>query len=278
MPLTDPFGPIPPLLETSDLDQALLYQDSHYYVFDKPGWIVCHPSKNGPLSSLAGAVREVYQQERVHLVSRLDRETSGLVIFARHRLAARHAQMAFEQQAVQKTYLCLLEGCLTENLRIDLPLGEDPNGPVRSKMRPLPHGGGQAARTEFLPISHGQRFTLCQALPTFGRKHQIRAHAAAAGYPVAGDKLYGPDPHLFLEFASSGWNETLASQLPLKRHALHCFALRSEIPTFTCNLQAPFPQDWLDLILQDQLILPGHLLQTPNSQLIHFSRPLGSET
>ena len=94
----------PPLIELSDLKKWIIKEDDNLLVIDKPGWIVCHPSKQGPLSSLVGACREYTGIDTLHLVNRLDRETSGVVILAKNKTWARRCQMAFEQRRVIKTY------------------------------------------------------------------------------------------------------------------------------------------------------------------------------
>ena len=77
-----------PLVDPDQLSEWIIYEDQDLLVFDKPGWLVCHPSKNGPWSSLVGAAKEYLNVDSIHLVSRLDRETSGVVMLAKHRKAA----------------------------------------------------------------------------------------------------------------------------------------------------------------------------------------------
>eukprot|EP01043_Picozoa_sp_COSAG02_P008643 COSAG02_NODE_281_length_25776_cov_37.797998_1_plen_137_part_10 len=82
------------LVDLAVLPTWILRNDDDLLVINKPGWLVCHPSKNGSLSSLVGAVREYTGLEKLHLVARLDRETSGLVVFAKRPAVAREYQMA----------------------------------------------------------------------------------------------------------------------------------------------------------------------------------------
>lgn len=255
-PNRDPFGPEAPLLEPSDITSALLYQDDHYIILNKPGWAVCHPSKNGPWSSLVGAAREFFNLDRVHLVARLDRETSGIVLLARHRLASRHAQMAFENREVSKSYLAILSGKVADPFTVNLALGPDRKGPVHSRVAPKPPGGGTPAETRFEPILSGTQFTLCRVRPITGRKHQIRAHALAAGFPIVGDKLYGPDPQCFLDFIDGGWTPDLAARLTLPRQALHCQQLEASGPHFQIHATAPFPDEWTEILRNDGIEIP----------------------
>jgi 23S rRNA pseudouridine1911/1915/1917 synthase len=93
---------------------------------------------------------------------------------------------------------------------------------VRSKVVAAGSPGAQTAVTHFEPLASGGGFTLVRVRTETGRKHQIRAHALWLGHTVVGDKLYGPDERLYLEFAQHGWTERHAALLPLPRQALHC--------------------------------------------------------
>ena len=94
---------VPQLIDYDAFKSWIVVEDDAVLVVDKPGWVVCHPSKNGPLSSLVGVAKLHTGLETLHLVSRLDRETSGIVLFAKHRKAARELQMAFQERQVDKT-------------------------------------------------------------------------------------------------------------------------------------------------------------------------------
>jgi 23S rRNA pseudouridine1911/1915/1917 synthase len=93
---------------------------------------------------------------------------------------------------------------------------------IRSKVVAADSFGAQAAVTHFEPVAARGGFTLARIRLETGRKHQIRAHALWLGHAVVGDKLYGPDERLYLEFAQHGWTERHAALLPLSRQALHC--------------------------------------------------------
>jgi len=255
--LNHPFGPEPPLLDPESFASLILLEDSDWIVLNKPGWVVCHPSKNGPWSSLVGAAREWSGLERLHLVSRLDRETSGLVILAKHRAAARAAQMALEQRRVRKMYWALLEGLLDGEREVVTYLTEDRGSPVHVKMRTSSTETRWSGETRFRPIERNQRRTLVEVVPVTGRKHQIRVHAAHLGHAVVGDKLYGPDETLYLEFIEKGWTPRQAAVLGFPRQALHCARMVFDLAGGELSFEAPLTADLVELLGRENLDLPG---------------------
>ncbi len=232
-----------PLIDPESLRGWILHEDEHLLVVNKPGGLVCHPSKNGPWSSLVGACREYLGLDTLHLVHRLDRETSGLVVLAKNRKYARLTQMAFQNRQVDKAYLGILQGDLAEPVLVDRKLARDLDSPVYVKQTVRDSNSARTARTRFEPLTGSGAFTLARIVPLTGRKHQIRAHAAWLGTPLAGDKIYGPDDRLYLAFIENGWSPSLAEQLLLPRQALHAWRLRFTAPEFTADFTAPLPPD-----------------------------------
>jgi 23S rRNA pseudouridine1911/1915/1917 synthase len=217
-------GTAAPLIDPEDFRAWIRFEDEHLLVVDKPGLIVCHPSKHGPWSSLVGAAREYTGLPVAHLVFRLDRETSGVVLLAKDGATASRLQKAMQRRLVGKVYLAILTGELTGPATVDRPLGPDPDScvTIRSKVVAAAAAGAQSATPHFEPLAAAGGFTLARVRMETGRKHQIRAHALWLGHPIVGDKLYGPDERLYLEFAQHGWTERHAALLPLPRQALHC--------------------------------------------------------
>ncbi len=244
--MQDPFGEEAPLIDLADLKTWIIHEDDDLIVINKPGWVVCHPSKNGPLSSLVGACREYTGLERLHLISRLDRETSGIVLLAKHRKMARICQMAMEYRGVNKFYYALLTGELSEKVHVDQPLAKDMNSAVHAKQCVREDRTAQRAKTLFKPLFAKNGYTLCEVELYTGRKHQIRAHAQWLGHTVVGDKIYGPDETLFLEFIEKGWTPRLEECLPLKRQALHAAKLEFIDDEFKATFIAPLPDDMRD--------------------------------
>lgn len=240
----DFYGAEPALLREEDVRSWIIRDDNDFLVLNKPGGVVCHPSKNGPWSSLVGACREVFGLERIHLAHRLDRETSGIVLLAKHRASARRVQMAFSRQATEKTYLALMEGHLGEPIEVDQPLAKDLESEVYIKQTVRSSRSAQKARTFFSPLWHGDGLTLALVTPVTGRKHQIRAHARWLNHPLRGDKLYGPDDRWYLRFIETGWTPEMAAALHLPRQALHASALKvTDSEGEILSFYAPLPDD-----------------------------------
>jgi 23S rRNA pseudouridine1911/1915/1917 synthase len=212
-------------------------------VLNKPGGVVCHPSKHGPWSSLAGAAREFFALPTIHMPFRLDRETSGVWLAGKRREPASQMQKAVQRRLVCKSYLAILDGFLGEAVTVDRPIGRDLASRVWTKRRVVDPPEGQPALTRFEPIEWRSGFTLARAIPATGRLHQIRVHAAFLGHPVVGDKVYGPDETLYIEFVERGFTPRLARALPLRRQALHCESV--EIPGFG-RWTAPLAADLAD--------------------------------
>lgn len=242
----DPFGKSAPLVNPQELPQWILHQDEDVVVINKPGWLVCHPSKNGPWSSLVGAVREYLGCERLHLVSRLDRETSGVVVLARTPKMASLLQTAISRRQVRKRYLVLLQGCFSGSKEVDTRLVSDDRSEVAVRQKVTFSRAGKASLTRFRALCSKERVTLAEVEPVSGRKHQIRVHAEWMGHPVIGDKLYGPDESLYLEFVSEGWTERMAALLPMQRQALHAAEIEFQVGERPLHWSAPVPRDMVE--------------------------------
>lgn len=234
-----------PLLNPEELSRRIIWQSEDALVVDKPGWIVCHPSKAGPWSSLAGAVREWLGADRMHLVSRLDRETSGVVVFALNKATARALQMAVEARRVRKVYEAVVVGEMFEPVELSGALSGDPESAVHVKMRVSSSRSRAVVTTRFEPRQVGQGLTHCEVTTLGGKKHQIRLHAQSAGFPLLGEKLYGADEKLYLEFVEKGWTENLRRQLRFPRQALHCAEVCFSIDGWQHHLwRAPRPPEF----------------------------------
>jgi 23S rRNA pseudouridine1911/1915/1917 synthase len=224
-------------------------------VMNKPAGLVCHPTKDGPMSSLIGRVRlHLGADARPHLINRLDRETSGVTLAAKTDAGARELRRLWESREVEKEYLAIVCGHVEEDHGIiDAPLGRDEKSRVAIKDRI--RADGLPSQTEFFverrfsrPVDgteeKAQPFSLLRVQPRTGRKHQIRIHLAHHGHPIVGDKIYGGDEDLYLALVEGRLDEEQKRALILPYQALHArvvrFNWRGQWLQFSCE-----PEDWL---------------------------------
>jgi tRNA pseudouridine32 synthase/23S rRNA pseudouridine746 synthase len=177
------------MFEAPEAPLALLHEDAHLLVLDKPSGLLTVPAKPpGEQDCLEARLRAAFPEAL--LVHRLDRDTSGVIAFARTRLAQRHLGWQFERRQVTKSYVARVAGRVAgESGRVDLPLACDwPNRP-RQMVTPA----GKPAVTDWEVVAREPGATRLRLAPLTGRSHQLRVHLAALGHPILGDPLYG-DP------------------------------------------------------------------------------------
>lgn len=171
---------------------AVLYEDDHLLAVDKPAGLVTHPAYKHPNGTLCDAIfaRQCERGEsRPWLLHRLDRETSGIVLFAKSVLARRALVRQFERRTVRKQYLAVVVGIPEPPAgTIDAPLARDP----ADRRRTIVDAVGQAASTDYRVLAADNGYALVLAEPRTGRTHQIRAHLASIGTPLIGDARYLP--------------------------------------------------------------------------------------
>jgi 23S rRNA pseudouridine1911/1915/1917 synthase len=206
--------PPPSPLSPEEIPLNILYEDDDLLVVDKPAGLPVHPAPGHPGHTLVNAIlchyphlADIGDSLRPGIVHRLDKDTSGVMLVAKSRVAQANLAEQFRAHTVAKTYLVLVKGKLTpENGIIEAAMGRDP----RNRQRMAVVSRGREARTEYRVVRYLGDYTLIEVTPETGRTHQIRVHLAAIGFPVVGDSTYGvKSPHLsrqFLHACKLGFN------------------------------------------------------------------------
>ena len=183
-------------IASDDVPLAILYEDEETLVLDKQPGVIVHPRPGVDEVTLINAVRSKYPQvreindtDRGGVVHRLDRDTSGVIVFAKSEASQFALKEQWKQRETTKQYIAIVEGRPrpVEGM-IDAPLGPDPSDPRRRAV--VEHG--QSARSEYRVLEqYDHEAALVQVRIYTGRTHQIRVHMAAIGNPVISDRLYG---------------------------------------------------------------------------------------
>ncbi len=213
----------------------ILYEDDHLLIVNKPPGMDTHPNEPNQTGTLANAIAFYYQlnglQLRVRHIHRLDRDTSGAVIFAKHDLAQTILDQDLQVKKIKRTYLAIVKGKFSKPTgTIDKPIGRDRHHATRRRISP----NGQKAITHYKverydPSSNLSMLSL--QLET-GRTHQIRVHLSSMNHPIIGDTLYGGNKDL------------------IKRQALHAksISLLHPLTQEKIEVEAGVPEDILLII------------------------------
>jgi tRNA pseudouridine32 synthase/23S rRNA pseudouridine746 synthase len=170
----------------------ILHEDAHLLIVDKPAGLLSVPGKGPELADCLTARLQAVFPETL-LVHRLDRDTSGVMVFARTRHAQRHLGLQFEKRMVKKAYVARVWGVADTGGLIDLPLIVDwPNRPLQM----VCHETGKPAQTEWKRVTVEGETSRLRLWPRTGRSHQLRVHCLAMGHPILGDPFYASGPSL----------------------------------------------------------------------------------
>lgn len=215
------------------LPLSIVYEDDYVLVIEKPSGMNTIPSREHPTKSLANAIVHYYEQTghqaAVHIVTRLDRDTSGLVLIAKHRHIHHLFSLSQKEKSVSREYFALVEGHLDPSEgKADRPIGRMGDSIIKREVRP----DGQSALTLYRTIENYPTYSLLRLKLMTGRTHQIRVHMSDLGHPLLGDDLYGGSREL------------------ITRQALHCGFLTFTHPINGEQLQfkSAVPPDMQELL------------------------------
>lgn len=213
----------------SNIKLNILYEDELYLIVNKPAFMPVHPSMEHYTDSLSNGVKyyfdEINLKRKIRPVNRLDKNTSGIVIFAKNEFA--HSSI----NILEKKYLCIVAGKLESSGLIDKPISRKDGSIIEREINPL----GDKSLTKYRVLKNfksGQELSLLECILLTGRTHQIRVHMSSINHSILGDDLYGVKSDL------------------INRQALHAYKIKFIHPILKKEIEiyAPIPQDMFNIL------------------------------
>lgn len=230
-----------PYLLPFDAPLDILYEDDHFLIVNKPAGVAAVPSMTHKNGTMANRVKYYTMKKEqaagtVHVVTRLDKDTSGAMIFAKHSFAHSQLDRQLRNREIIKHYSLIVEGRMTKETHgwIDAPIARTEDSIITRRVHPT----GKEALTEYWVLNKTKQRSLLEVRLHTGRTHQIRVHFAHIGHPLAGDELYGGK----LE--------------GMQRQALHCSYLSFQQPFSgkTVKVTCELPSDFQDCLLEEGFV------------------------
>lgn len=211
------------------MDLSILYEDEWLLILNKPANMAIHPSISHYESSLSNGIKYYFDninlKKKIRPVNRLDKNTSGIVVFAKCEYIQEQLIKQMQNNEFKKQYLCVIDGFLQEKQgTINLPIARKDNSIIERCVNP----NGQTSITDYIVIQEFKSYSLVKCLLRTGRTHQIRVHFSYIGHSLIGDTLYGKPSSL------------------INRQALHSYKLEfihpvtKELMSFTADLPKNF--------------------------------------
>ena len=242
-----------PFEELDESPLPIVYEDEHLMAIDKPPLVTVHPTARYHKNTVIERLRKARPGAFLALIHRIDRETSGVLMLAKHIEAERAFKRLLEDRShggddsVQKTYVAVTHG-IPEVAFCGLPVELDTENSLRVKMRIAAAGQGLEARTGIEVLETRAGYALCRLALHTGRQHQIRLHLSTLGCPVVGDKLYGPDERMLARAADGELTDDDLRLLEHPRQLLHAerYDFTHPMTQAPLKLVAPLPSDLRD--------------------------------
>jgi 23S rRNA pseudouridine1911/1915/1917 synthase len=228
---------------------TIIFENNDFTVVDKASGLLSIPDREGDELSLKRLLKDKYGE--IFTVHRLDKDTSGLIVFAKNEQTHKFLSQAFEERTVEKYYQGIVKGTLSEKEKtIDAPIAQ--NSVKKTQM--IVHKRGKESVTDYKVIEEFGRFTLVEFRIHSGRTHQIRVHMQHAGHPIVGDELYGDGEPVYLSSVKKNYNlskNELDERPLLNRLALHAHKLSfNDVSGRKFNFEAELPKDMRALLQQ----------------------------
>ena len=219
------------------MDLDILYEDDFLLIVNKPSNTAVHPSILHYEDSLSNGIKNYFLEKKLNIkirpINRLDRDTSGIVIFAKFPFIQNYFAIQMKKGLYNKKYLGIVEGCFSpENGLIDAPIVRKENSIIERKIDTSSTDSSAQAITYYNTLKIFNKYSLVEYILKTGRTHQIRVHSAYKGHPLLGDTLYGNSTSL------------------IERQSLHCYSLDFIHPIShnKIHITAPIPDDMQKLL------------------------------
>jgi len=227
------------------MEPSIILDHPSFLIVDKPARWLVHPTRPDGTFTLIDWLRDHYPEEFLSLVSRLDRETSGLLLVARGKENASLLGKMQQRREIHKSYLALVHGCPPASGVVDQPLDRlGKHQPSRIYIRQAVIPGTYPAQTDYKTLekrTHPDfgKVSLVEASPKTGRLHQIRAHFEFLGFPVLNDKIYGKNDQFFIDYI----DKDSENNKNIGRHALHSSKLSFSLGSEEIHQEIGLPND-----------------------------------